>query len=157
MTVPATREKEEPVSVGRICVRTVIVADPKETARDAARRMTREGVGALVVVDDARRPIGIVTDRDLMARCVADGLDPAATALAAVMSAPARTVRESTEIEEALKLMARIHVRRLPVVDPEDRLVGILSLDDVLDLLAEESATIGRLLARARTRPGGSR
>lgn len=145
------------MSVGRICVRTVVVADPKETARDAAIRMTREDVGTLVVVDDTKRPIGIVTDRDLVARCVADALNPATTPLTMVMSAPAALARESTEIEEALSLMARIHVRRLPVVDGEDRLVGILSLDDILDLLAEESATIGRLLARAPERPWRAR
>ena len=79
--------------------------------------------------------------------------DPAATAVSSVMTAPPTCIHESTPIESALAHMAGAHVRRLVVVDDDKRLVGILALDDVLELLAEEAATIGRLLGRrARTR-----
>lgn len=138
------------MSVGKICVRSVVIGTPGETAREAARRMTKDGVGTVVVVDESRRPIGILTDRDVMTRCVAEGGDPDKIPIADIMSAPVGRVRESTAIEEGLAEMVRHGVRRLPVVDDDDRLVGILALDDVLELLAEETTTIGRLLAKSR-------
>jgi len=140
------------MSVGRICVREVFLARPDESAEAAAQRMVKEGVGTLVVLDGNGRPIGILTDRDLMARCVAEGAQPAATPVHAVMSAPAALVRETTPIEEALSRMVSLRVRRLPVIDAEDRLSGILALDDVLELLAEEMAAVGRVVQRSRGR-----
>jgi CBS domain-containing protein len=105
-------------------------------------------VGTLIVVDDERRPIGVVTDRDVVLRCVAEGRDPDATPLSGVMTTPVACVGESTAIEEALQRMAGVPARRLAVNDAEGRLAGILALDDVLDLLIEESEAIGRLLRR---------
>ena len=142
------------MSAGRICVRTVQVASPQESVRDAARRMREADVGTLIVVDAERRPLGVVTDRDVVLRCVAEGRDPDATAVAAVMTGPAACVGEATAIEEALRRMAAASARRLVVTDDEGRLAGILALDDVLDLLIEESEAIGRLLRR-RPRTAG--
>lgn len=88
----------------------------------------------------------ILTDRDVALRCVGRGLDPHATEVADVMTAPVRTVPEETPIEDVLSLMASAGNRRLVVTDPDDRLVGIVALDDVLDLLVEEAASIGRIL-----------
>jgi CBS domain-containing protein len=138
------------MSTGKICVRVVQVADPAESARAAARRMVAEDVGTLVVLDEARRPVGIVTDRDLAFHCVAESRDPDDTRLSDIMAAPLVKVREETPIEDTLAVMARDGVRRVVVVDPDERLVGIVALDDILELLAEESATIGKLL---RDRP----
>jgi predicted transcriptional regulator len=138
------------MSVGRICVRLVQVAESGESAREAARRMAAEDVGTLVILDAEKRPVGIVTDRDIMVHCVAEARVAADVKLSAIMSAPVVTVPEGTPIEDALGWMARDGVRRLVVVDDHERLVGILSLDDVLELLAEETATIGRLLSGAR-------
>jgi CBS domain-containing protein len=120
------------VQVADLCVRKVEVAEPGESARDAARRMIEAGTGSLVIVDSLRRPLGIVTDRDLMRRCIAEGRDPARTRLADVMSAPAVWARDSLATDEAALEMARLRVRRLPVVDDRDRLVGIIALDDLL-------------------------
>jgi CBS domain-containing protein len=136
------------VSTGAICVRQVEVARPDETVLDVARRMAKAGVGTVVVVAVDSKPLGILTDRDIAVRCVAQARDPAATAVSAVMTAPPTTIHESTPIETALSHMAGAHVRRLVVVDDDKRLVGILALDDVLELLAEEAASIGRLLGR---------
>ena len=130
------------------------MAEAGETAREAARRMAAEEVGALVVLDDGRRPIGFVTDRDLMFHCVAEGRDADNVPLGEIMARPVVTVGEETPIEDALAMMARNGVRRLAVVDPEGRLAGLLALDDVLELLAEESATIGRLLTQSPGRSG---
>jgi CBS domain-containing protein len=135
------------MSVGRICAREVHTAAPDETVRAAARRMHEAGVGALVVVEgSAAHPIGIVTDRDVALRCVALDKDPDTTPVAEVMTAPARCVEQATGIEEALRLMARVPARRIVVTDADGRLAGILALDDVLELLAEEVEAIGRLV-----------
>jgi CBS domain-containing protein len=103
-------------------------------------------VGTLVVIDQGSRPVGIVTDRDLTVRVLADGKDGVRTTLRQVMTPAPVTVREGTAIEDALRLMRTGQFRRVPVVDVEDRLVGLLSLDDILDLLAEEFREIGRLV-----------
>jgi len=136
------------MSVGRICMRAVSTAEPEETLAAAGARMRDHAVGSLVVVDAKRMPVGIVTDRDLMLRCVAGGDDPDTVRVAQAMSAPVVTARESMPIEDALAQMVGSSVRRLPVVDDAGALVGILALDDVLDLLTEEVTAVGRLLAR---------
>ena len=138
------------MSVGSICVRTVQTASPDETVLEAARRMAREKTGTLVVLDLERLPIGILSDRDVMVRCVAEGKDASSTAVSELMSTPVASVRDSMPIEEALAQMATCRVRRVPVVDNDDHLVGILALDDVIELLVEEAGTIGRLLARRK-------
>ena len=134
------------MSTGSSCVRTVHFAGPGESAREAARRMLALDVGTLVVLDDERRPVGLVTDRDLMCECIANARDPDNTTVSALMAAPLVTVLAETPIEDALATMARDGVRRLVVVDADGALVGILALDDVLELLSEEMETIGRLL-----------
>jgi CBS domain-containing protein len=133
-------------------VRSVQVASPEETVRAVTERMAEAGVGTVVVLGGDGRPAGILTDRDVALRCVAQRRDPDTTAVGSVMSAPLTCVHESTPIESALARMAGFHLRRLAVVDDEERLVGILALDDVLELLAEELTSVGKLL---RQRAGG--
>lgn len=136
------------MTAGRICVRVVQIAEPDESVRMAARRMRDADVGALIVVDDERNPLGVVTDRDVALRCVAEDRDPDDTPVSAVMTAPMLCVSESTPIEEALRRMTGIAARRLGVTDSEGHLAGILALDDVVELLVEEAETIGRMLQR---------
>lgn len=141
------------MSAGAICVRSVQVASPDETVRAVAERMAAAGVGTVVVLDSEQHPAGILTDRDVALRCVAARRDPDTTAVRDVMSAPVACIHESTPIESALSRMTGVRARRLAVVDDEERLVGVLALDDVLELLAEEVTTIGKLLGqRARSR-----
>lgn len=141
------------MSAGAICVRSVQVAWPDETVRAVAERMAAAGVGTVVVLDSDQHPTGILTDRDVALRCVAARRDPDTTAVRDVMSAPVACIHESTPIESALSRMTSVRARRLAVVDDEERLVGVLALDDVLELLAEEVTTIGKLLGqRARSR-----
>lgn len=136
------------MSTGRICSRSVVVVGPGESVREAARRMDQYSVGTLVVEEDEAL-LGILSDRDIAIRCVARDLDPDTDTVGDVMTSPVRSVEEATPIEDALALMAGAGVRRLPVVDVDDgRVIGILSVDDVLGLLSEEIATIGQLLAR---------
>lgn len=139
------------MSIGRICSRTVVMAAATESVATVARRMDEENVGAIVVVGRDVRPIGIVTDRDVALRCAARALDAEATEVGAVMSEEVRTVDESTPIEEALRSMSKAAHRRLLVTGPEGALVGIVSVDDVVQLLAEEVALVSSLLRREGT------
>ncbi len=136
------------MSAGKICSRVVVFATGNETVRDAAHRMRENNVGALVVVDKERRPVGILTDRDIVMRSVAEDRDPAYTTIEEIMTQELRTVQESTAIEEALRVMQRFGARRLVVLTDEGKLAGLLSVDDVIELLAEEAAAIRGLLRK---------
>lgn len=134
------------MTVGRVCCRVVDTATADETAQVAARRMNDRKVGTLVVVDEFRRPVGIVTDRDLATRVVAPGRDAAMTTIGHVMTRTPRSVSEEAPIEAALTAMRVTACRRITVVDNEGALVGLISLDDILSLLAEELREIGSVI-----------
>jgi CBS domain-containing protein len=136
------------MSVERICQCEVDVADPTESVAAIAERMRQRTVGSVVVVSPAQEPIGIVTDRDLVIRVLADGKNPYQTPVENVMTTALKTVTEGTSIEQALALMRSGAFRRLPVVDRQGKLLGILTLDDILMLLAEEFTRVGELLNR---------
>jgi CBS domain-containing protein len=136
------------MSVGRICTRTVATASPRETVEGVAQRMVVHNVGTVVIVSETNHPVGIVTDRDITIRCVAAGKDPAGTPVSAVMSEEPRTVHEDVPIEQALQTMVGAETRRLIVIGQEGRLAGLLSLDDVLELLSEEVEAVGRLIRK---------
>lgn len=136
------------MSVGRICTRYVDLADPEETVQAAARRMLERKVGTLVILDQAKRPVGLLTDRDLVLRVLAQGQDPRQTSVGEVMTKEPKTVTEGTPIEQALALMRSGAFRRLPVVGGDGTLVGLVSLDDILSLLAEELREVGTLVER---------
>ncbi len=140
------------MSVGRICVREVDTAEPDESVAAVAQRMHQRAVGTLVVVNNASQVVGIVTDRDLVSRVLAKGLSPVGTVVREVMTIAPKTVSEETPIESALLIMRSGKFRRIPVVDRRNTLLGLVTLDDVLMLLAEEFTQIGRLLQRETPR-----
>jgi CBS domain-containing protein len=145
------------MTIGRLAIRDVHLVRPEETVVDAARRMRDERVGTLVVLDEDRRPRGIVTDRDLVRRVLCDDRkEPRTTRVEDVMTHAAQTAGEDTPIETALAMMRARHHRRLLVVDGTGRLAGILSLDDLLGLLADEVYRMGDLVAE-QTRPARGR
>jgi CBS domain-containing protein len=136
------------MTVGQICSRIVATALPSEYVRVAARRLAQHDVGTLVVVSpvDSEQAIGIVTDRDLALRCVAGTVDPDVARIEQVMTQPVETIDEFVSIESALSRMAEHGIRRLVVTGDGHHMVGILSLDDVLDLLGHEFRPLTRLL-----------
>lgn len=136
------------MSVGEICIRQVDLADAEESIQVAAARLRDRCVGSLMVCDKGGRPIGILTDRDVAIRVIAECLDPAETLVEDVMSVAPTCVTESTSIEAALAAMRRGPHRRLPVVNDAGELVGVICLDDILDTLAQEFRQIGGLLRR---------
>lgn len=106
------------------------------SAREAAEAMKTQAVGSLVVLRDGA-PVGIVTDRDLLDRVVADGKDPQATFTADVMSQPLRVAGPEDPLDRVVGMMSTGGIRRIPVVR-DGRLVGVVALDDVLAKVTEE-------------------
>lgn len=121
--------------------RSVVSVEPSSTVREAAQVMNQAGVGALAVVDDERL-IGIVTDRDLVRRALAPGLPPDSRVDAVMTVAPV-TLDADSDLHDAYGVFRRHAVRRLPVVEG-DRLVGMVSLDDLMINLAGELADLAR-------------
>lgn len=132
--------------INRLCQRNVDVAEPDESAWQAAERMRQRSVGTLVVVDSNQQVVGMLTDRDLVTRVLANNYDPHETTVADVMSPQVITVVEDTPLDMALERMRCGPVRRMPVVDVRGRLVGLLSIDDVMMQLARDFGAIGQLL-----------
>jgi CBS domain-containing protein len=123
------------------------------SAVDVARRLSRESVGSVVVLDDAGGPVGIVTDRDLRARVVAEGRDAGATPVATIMSSPLVTLPPGAYAYEAVLEMTRRRIRHVVVMDG-DRLVGVVSSRDFLALQAAHPVTLARDIERASSVEG---
>ncbi len=143
------------MSVGKVCVREVAVAERSTTVREAAQLMRRFHVGNLVIVDgkgSRARPIGIVTDRDIVLSVVATGLDPAVFTLGDLAINALVTCTEDQGVFECIQQMRRHGVRRMPVVDRDGGLVGIVAVDDLVQLLAEEMGELGKLITREQAR-----
>jgi CBS domain-containing protein len=131
-------------------VRYVMTPDPiairsDASVIDAARRMRDEGIGDVIVVDDDR-VCGILTDRDIVVRGLAEECDPRATRVADVCSRELTTVRPEDTVNHAVRLMREHAIRRLPVVDAAGQPVGIVSLGD-LALERDPDSVLGHISA----------
>jgi CBS domain-containing protein len=124
------------MKLNEIFTKSVVTAGPEETLAAVALRMQERNVGTVVIVAD-RRPVGIVTDRDLALALGAQGVSPQAP-VQKVMTRHVLAIPEDTGIYTATKFMREREVRRLPIVDKEDRLIGIVTLDDLLRFLGRE-------------------
>jgi CBS domain-containing protein len=129
-----------------IIQRDVDTATPGETAQAAAGRMRSRNVGMLVVVDSRSHPIGVLTDRDLALSVVASGSDPHQVQVMEVMTPDPTCLAEDRNTDEALAVMQRRGVRRLPVVNARGLLVGVVSMDDVLQTAAARLAAVSRVI-----------
>jgi CBS domain-containing protein len=143
------------MTVGRVCTREVVVAYRHEPLREAARLMRERHTGTVVVVDvvgGSRMPVGIVTDRDIAVAVFAADCDAQKLLVGDVTMDALLTVREDADILDVVAQMRDHGVRRVPVVDSRGVLVGIVSADDLLDVLAEELSGLARIGERAVTR-----
>ncbi len=129
------------MSLERICTKTVVTISPDATVLEAARLMHAKHVGCLVVLNDSR-PIGILTDRDIVLKTIAAGEKPEATLVKMAMTANPTTVNVNYDLLDAVRLMRDRGVRRLPIVNEHRHLLGIVTLDD---LLMAFSAEVGEL------------
>ena len=125
------------------------------SVREAAQLMDEEDVGSLPVVEDGERLVGILTDRDVAVRVVGRGLDPNATVVGDVASMEVVALGPDYDLDEALKLMAREQVRRVPIVVRENKLVGMLAQADIAR--AEKEKTTGEVVEAISRAPRGPR
>lgn len=137
------------LTAGDICKRKVTVAYKKTSVVAAAQLMREDHVGSLVVVNDengSRQVCGLITDRDIMMSVVATGLVPEPLCLEDIMTERVVTVNEADSLLDMMRSMREHGVRRLPVVGQQDELMGIVSMDDVLKILAQEmNALVGTM------------
>jgi CBS domain-containing protein len=140
------------MSIDSLLRRPVCTLPPDALCREAAQLMRDEGVGCVVVAERGR-PLGIVTDRDLAVRVIAAGRAPEKTLLRDVMSGEPVFLASERGLDQVLATMRQQHVRRIPVVDAEGRLEGVLALDDLLPLLADQLGDLAEAIRGELARP----
>jgi CBS domain-containing protein len=141
-----------------LCRPDVVTVAQDATLDRCAKLMREHHVGSVVVVGaSGRKPLGIVTDRDLVIECSAMGLAPESLTAGEVMTAPVATVAADDDILDALAKMRETGTRRLPVVDQHGELVGILAADDLLGVLAEQIDELARIIAAEHAREAALR
>lgn len=148
------------MSVSAICNHNVATIERTDGVVEAAERMRTQHVGDLIVVEhrDGRAiPVGIITDRDIVVGIVARRTPPAAVTVGDAMSSRLLTVHQDNGIEFALREMRRVGVRRAPVVGDAGELVGVLSIDDVIDHLAVQVGHIADVVRFGQQAEVGSR
>lgn len=126
-----------------IMTQDLVVGTPANTVTEVARLMKTEDIGPILIVDNeqSKTLIGIVTDRDLVVKAIAEGLDPKTTKVNEVMSKKLVTCHTDDNIEQAMNAMAQYQLRRVPVVGENMQLVGIISQADVATRVGEPDRT----------------
>jgi CBS domain-containing protein len=140
-------------TIEMICERDVICAGRDTTVQAAAKLMRHYHVGSLVIVDETygrRVPVGIVTDRDIVVEVNALDLDPNVITVGDIALPELVTVREGEGVLQTAEIMRYKGVRRLPVVNEAGDLIGIVSIDDLLEVLTEQMTEMARVLGRER-------
>ncbi|HZW57644.1 MAG TPA: CBS domain-containing protein [Nitrososphaerales archaeon] len=116
----------------------VVRVSPNDTVLDAAKKMKAASVGTVVIADNANKPLGIVTDRKLATDVLAEQKDPATTKVRDLAPSAAFTVSQDADVCDAVQSMSNHDVRRMPVVDNQERVVGVLSAADIAKEHAKE-------------------
>lgn len=138
------------MNIGEICTIQTVTCTRDETVQGAALLMRKHHVGDLIVIDGAggqAMPVGIVTDRDIVVSVIALGLDPAGLQVDDIISDDLLTCREDDDVYETIEHMRLRGIRRVPVVNGAGGLTGIVSVDDLLEFLAEEMGDLSRISA----------
>ena len=141
--------------VSEFCNRDVVIVDRATTILEAARLMRAEHVGDLVVTDSRNGqqvPVGILTDRDIVVELLAEEIELDKVSVGDAMSYELLTVNEQDGLLDAIEKMRDRGVRRLPVVDAAGALAGIVTVDDLLELVAEQLTDLARLIGNERIR-----
>jgi|SRR5579864_20574 len=146
--------------VGEIAIRHVVIASRETSVLEAAKLMRQHHVGDIVVTDQIGGkcvPVGIVTDRDIVFEVLAQELDATTLALGDIMAADLITISEHEGVFQTIKSMRAKGARRAPVVDSVGALIGIVSLDDLIELLADELGDLSKLISREQKREAEAR
>ena len=137
--------------IGEICVHDVVTCSREAKIDEVAQLMRRHHVGDVVVTEESMGkliPVGIVTDRDIVASVIALELDPTIFSAGDLVSRPLVTAREDVGVFEAMQQMRKHGVRRMPVVTASGALAGIIAVDDLIHLLAQEMGELAKLISR---------
>jgi CBS domain-containing protein len=134
--------------IDRLIRRPARTLGPDASCVEAAAMMRDDQIGAVVVTDDDRRVLGIVTDRDLAVRVIAAGLDPRRVAVREVMSGEPIYLSRTRNVAQLLATMRELAVRRVPVVDDDGRVLGLISFDDALVLLADQLEDLAEVIRK---------
>ncbi len=140
---------------GDICNRTVTFVHRHTRLSDAARLMRENHVGSLVVVDEDARgriPVGIITDRDIVVEVLTADLDYRTLTAGEIMGKDLEIAREQDDVLDTLKLIRMRGIRRVPVVTRAGTLAGIVTIDDLLEIVAEQLGDLVRAIAREQSR-----
>jgi CBS domain-containing protein len=126
-----------------VMTKDLVYASPQDTVSHVAQLMKREDIGPILIVDneESRTLVGIVTDRDLVLKVIAEGQDPQTTRVEEVMSKKLVTCHADDDVDVAMKAMAQYQLRRIPVVEDANRLVGIISQADIATRAGEPEKT----------------
>ena len=141
--------------IGDVCITDVTVAGRDATIQDAALLMRRNHTGTIVVVDrDAgfEKPVGIVTDRDIVVSAIAMKLDPAIFTLGDMAWPELVTAQQDEGVLECIQRMARHGIRRMPVLNNAGNLAGIVAVDDLIGLLADELGEVANVISTEQAR-----
>ena len=136
------------MTIEEIFERGVAMASEQNTVYEAAMFMRQAHVGCLVVVNASRHPIGMVTDRDIVLSVVAAGLKPDGIKVTEIMTTPPVAVHETAPVMDVIKTMRSHGVRRLPVVNDRHQVVGLIAIDDLLEILSRELRSLVELIDR---------
>lgn len=134
------------LKVEDVMVREVITIDDNSTVKEAAEVMNKFEIGCMIVVRKGKA-MGIITERDLLKRVVAEARDASKTKVKDIMTTPLVVAEPSMELEEAIKLMFKMKIKKLPVVD-DNRLVGLISLTDIARFQPQMIKILKQLAAR---------
>ncbi len=137
--------------IGEFCNREVVIIGREANALEAAQLMRAHHVGSVVIVDSltgARKPVGVLTDRDIVVELVAKQVAPESVKVGDMVTGSVATISDSAGVYDTLHFMREHGFRRMPVVDQQGHLIGIVTLDDYLALLAEELNELAKLVAR---------
>jgi len=140
---------------GEFCNREVVVVDEDRSITEAAQIMREYHVGDVVICkarNGKQVPVGIFTDRDIALEIVAKGTDPESISVGDAMSFDLTTVTEDDDLMHVIEVMRDKGIRRVPVVDADEALVGILTVDDIVDLLSEVLIDLAHLVDRQKRR-----
>ncbi len=147
------------LTAGEVCTRIVTIAYRGTVLSEAARLMREQHVGCLVVVEEAdpgRVVVGILTDRDIVVSVVAKDLDARLLSVREAMTTDVVTAREQDSVIDLLEVMRRKGVRRIPVTGPQGVLIGLVALDDLLEVVAEEMQALAGAIGSSRKRERAS-
>jgi CBS domain-containing protein len=135
------------MSLGNLCRREIICVDLGTTVKEAVRLIGEKNVGCVVVIG-SDKPVGMLTDRDIVLRIINKGLDPQRTTVDNVMSKDIVALREDMGLFEALEQVKGKSIRRFPIVDANGALKGIMTLDDIIFLLGKEMADVSSIIEK---------